>query len=229
MPRSSLNGSPTLSTPSMAETARTHVYRHLVDYAVEDQILDELLTTPGLTVLDVGTGATGRSALNAVERGAIVTSIEINPQAIAEFGPRAGIGLAAADLLALPLVEGTFDVVQIALHGFDYLLSADDRARALSEIRRILRPGGALVFNGFNPVGLGLSPSGFRSWPMFRARLRYVGSGRFLRSTRIDDNGLELCHAQQRISIPKVRCGRAGNSLRSNNPTRCSSAAPKVH
>ncbi len=176
----------------MAETASTHVYRHLLDFAVEDQILDELLATPGRMVLDVGTGATGRSALKAVGRGAIVTSIEVNPTAIAEFGSRPGIGLAAADLLALPLADAVFDVVQVALHGLDYILTESDRAIAFAEIRRVLRTDGVLVFNGFNPLGLSLSPAGFRSVPMLKARMKYVGTGRFLRPTLIDDNGLEL-------------------------------------
>jgi SAM-dependent methyltransferase len=177
---------------SMAETARTHIYRHVLDFAVEDQILTEVLSAPGRMVLDVGTGATGRSALKAAGRGAIVTSIELNPAAVAEFGARPGIGLAAADLLALPLADAVFDVVQVALHGLDYVLTQSQRAKALAEIRRVLRPGGVLVFNGFNPLGLSLSPSGFRSVPMLKARLKYLGSGRFLRPTLIDDNGLEL-------------------------------------
>lgn len=179
----------------MSETALTHIYRHLLDYPVEDRILDEVLSVAGLRVLDVGTGATGRSATKAQARGAVVTSVEINQTAIAEFGrtpARDGLGLAAADLLRLPFAEGVFDVVQVALHGFDYVIEPAHRATALVELRRVLRPGGSLVFNAFNPIGMALSPSGFRSLPMLKARLAYLASGRFARSTLIDVNGLEL-------------------------------------
>ncbi len=210
MPVSSPSGSP---MPSKTETAQSHIYRHILDFPVEDVILDEVLAIPGQKVLDVGTGATGRSALNAARRKAIVTSIEVNPAAVAEFGARPGMGLAAADLLALPLVDAAFDVVQVALHGLDYVLAADDRARALAEIHRVLRPGGSLIFNGFNPLGLTMSPSGFRSLPMLRARLRYVASGRFMRSTVIDVNGLELHQATVRAITAETE--RAGFRRRS--------------
>ncbi|MFW2380622.1 MAG: class I SAM-dependent methyltransferase [Acidimicrobiales bacterium] len=200
---------------SKPETARTHIYRHLLDFPVEDQILDEVLSTPGRSVLDVGTGATGRSAQKAADRGAVVTSIEVNPAAIAEFGARPGMGLAAADLLALPLRDSTFDVVQVALHGFDYVLTPADRAAALAEVRRVLAPGGTLIFNGFNPVGLSLSPSGFRSRDMLKARLKYVGSGRFLRPTLIDVNGLELHQATVKsITTATERAGFRRRSVR---------------
>ncbi len=211
---------------SMPETARTHIYRHVLDFAVEDQILDELLAQPGRAVLDVGTGATGRSALKAVTRDAIVTSIEINPAALAEFGAHSGMGLAAADLLSLPLADRSFDVVQVALHGFDYVLSAQDRARALAEIRRVLRPGGSLVFNAFNPMGLSLSPGGFRSAPMLKARMKYLGSGRFVRATLIDYNGLELHQATVRAVTAETE--KAGFHRRSVRNLSGSTSQPWV-
>lgn len=211
----------------MSETARSHVYRHLIDYPVEDQILDEVLADPGRRVLDVGTGATGRSARKAHQRGAVVTSVEVNQEAVAEFGrtpDRAGLGLVGGDLLRLPFTTGAFDVVQVALHGFDYVLDPTDRTAALSELHRVLRSGGTLVFNAFNPVGMVLSPSGFRSLPMLKARLKYVASGRFARPALIDVNGLELHQATVRaVTAETERAGFVRRSVRnlggsSDNP-----------
>lgn len=184
----------------MPETATSHVYRHIIDYAVEDQILSELVS-PQTTVLDIGTGATGRSALKANARGAVVTSIEINIEAVLEFGEtpdRKDLGLAAADLLRLPFADASFDVVQVALHGFDYVLECADRIQGLREMRRVVKPGGNVVFNGFNPVGLTLAPSGYKR-AMWKAQFKYLTSRRFLKPTMIDFNGLELNQASVRV------------------------------
>lgn len=184
----------------MPETATTHVYRHIIDYAVEDQILQELVS-PGTSVLDIGTGATGRSALKAQGQGAVITSIEINIDAILEFGEspdRAQMGLAAADLLELPFADSSFDVVQVALHGFDYILGCADRIKGLQEMRRVVKPGGHVVFNGFNPIGLTLAPSGYKR-AMWKSQFKYLASRRFLQPTMIDFNGLELNQAPVRV------------------------------
>ncbi len=184
----------------MPETATTHVYRHIIDYAVEDQILQELVGAQ-TSVLDIGTGATGRSALKARDRGAVVTSIEINVEAIFEFGDtteRQDVMLAAADLLRLPFADDCFDVVQVALHGFDYILGCTDRIRGLQEMRRVVKPSGHVVFNGFNPVGLTLAPSGYKR-AMWKAQFKYLTSRRFLQPTMIDFNGLELNQAPVRV------------------------------
>ncbi len=189
-----------MAETSVPKTATTHVYRHIIDFPVEDQILGELVSLD-TRVLDIGTGATGRSALKARERGAQVTSIEINTEAIAEFGTtpdNKGIGLAAADLLQLPFADRSFDVVQVALHGFDYILGCQDRLQGLSEMRRVVRPGGYVVFNAFNPIGLSLAPSGFKP-AMLKTRLKYLATAGFMKNTMIDYNGLELHQAPVRV------------------------------
>ncbi|NNE95750.1 MAG: class I SAM-dependent methyltransferase [Acidimicrobiales bacterium] len=209
------------------KTATSHVYRHVIDYEVEDQILDEL-ARPGCRVLDVGTGATGRSALKAHQRGAEVASIEINLSAIAEFGARpdrAGLGLAAADLVSLPFADDVFELVQVSLHGFDYVLDEPSRLRGLAEMRRVTRPGGHVVFNAFNPVGLCLSPSGFRP-PMVRTRLAYLARLGFLGSTLIDANGLELHQGTVgTITTQAAEVGLVRQSVRNLSGT---SASPLV-
>ena len=89
-------------------TAKTHIYRHRLDFPVE-RILLEKYVTPGTKTLDVGTGATGRSALLAASLGAEVTSIEVNPAAIAEFGQsderREAFNLPPRTFLMLPFRE----------------------------------------------------------------------------------------------------------------------------
>lgn len=85
------------------------MFRHTVDLPAEHSILAELLD-PKSRVLDVGTGATGRTAFLAESHGvASVTSIDINTRAIVEFAKDhegAQIRLAAADIVALPSAMG---------------------------------------------------------------------------------------------------------------------------
>lgn len=186
--------------------ARRHVYRHRPVVPVEQGLIDEHVRA-GMRALDVGTAATGRSATMLRDAGAEVTSIEINAEALLEFAtsPEAhDIHLAHADMCALPFADRSFGVVMIGLHGSDYLLDERDRRRAFSEAARVLEPGGALIFNAFNPAGLALSPSGLGSAEFRRVRMRYLATGRFARRTMVDVNGLELHQALPRGIIREI-------------------------
>lgn len=186
--------------------AHEHVYRHRPVLPVEERLIDRHVG-PGDRVLDVGTAATGRSATMLRDTGAEVHSIEINPEAIAEFattGDRDRIHLATADMIELPYATGAFDVVMIGLHGSDYLLDRVVRRRAFAEAARVLRPGGRLIFNAFNPAGLALSPSGLTSRAFLKVRLRYLLGLGFARRTMVDVNGLRLHQAHPRRIVREV-------------------------
>jgi demethylmenaquinone methyltransferase/2-methoxy-6-polyprenyl-1,4-benzoquinol methylase len=74
-----------------------------------------------------------------------------------------GLEFAEGDALALPLPDAGFDAVTIAF-GFRNMA---DRARCLSEIRRILRPGGRLFILEFSKPWRGLRP-------MYDFHLRHI-------------------------------------------------------
>jgi ubiquinone/menaquinone biosynthesis C-methylase UbiE len=102
---------------------------------------------PGEHVLDVacGTGVVARFAAERVGHST-VTGVDINPGmlAVARNAARdAAIEWHEASAEALPLADGTFDVVlcQMGLQFFP------DREGALREIWRVLRPGGRVVLN----------------------------------------------------------------------------------
>jgi len=188
------------------QDAQQHVFRYRPNVPAERRILEGLVA-PGGRVLDVGTAATGRSALLLHSMGCDVSSIDFNLDAIAEFSrssDQAGIQLAAADLCTLPFASASFDLVLVAFHGMDYLLHPESRQQALREVERVLKPGGSFVFNGFNRLALVSSPLGLRSAKRRRLRAKYVLSGRFLRSTLIDVAGLELHQATPRETITEV-------------------------
>lgn len=174
---------------------------------MEREILSTLLR-PGMRALDVGTAATGRSAMLLRDIGADVVSIDFNRAAIDEFvrtnDPRL-IQLAVADMCALPFEAGAFDLVLVAFHGMDYLIDQGLRHRAFREAHRVLRPGGGFVFNGFNRLGLILSPDYLGMARVRKLRARYLLRAGFLRRTLTDPAGLELYQASPRETIRAVQ------------------------
>jgi ubiquinone/menaquinone biosynthesis C-methylase UbiE len=119
-------------------------------YAAEIQILTEQLAIdPSWRVLDVGTG-TGRFGVFFAERGCRVTGVDLNPDMLKIARETArqrhvedrfeAVRGSAEDLSQFG--EGEFDVV-LCMELFDHL---PDLGRALSEMRRKLKPGGRFVF-----------------------------------------------------------------------------------
>ncbi len=189
------------------QASYTHVFRHDTEMPAESEILGQLVTSES-DVLDVGTGATGRSAKLIRSFGARnVVSIEINPVAALEFaasGEQAGIELGIADLAALPFADESFDVVLVAFHGMDYILESETRATAIAEAARVLRPGGRLVLNGWNRLGILFAPYQLKSLELLKLRAKYVLTGDVFRQTLTDANGLKLHQSTPRGTVAEV-------------------------
>jgi SAM-dependent methyltransferase len=118
---------------------------------------DRLGVGPGARVLDMGCGG-GRHAFEAWRRGASVVALDyseaelkevravlgamLDAREVPDAGQRAGIGGAVnGDALRLPFPDATFDVV-IASEVLEHLW---DDERAISELVRVLRPGGRMA------------------------------------------------------------------------------------
>lgn len=104
-------------------------------------------------VLEVacGTGAVTRALAETLPRECVIVATDLN-DAMITHGKRVGtsrpVTWRQADVMSLPFPNRSFDVVvcQFAVMFFP------DRVGAYREIRRVLRPGGAFLFNVWNSI-----------------------------------------------------------------------------
>jgi SAM-dependent methyltransferase len=105
----------------------------------------------GKRVLDAACGP-GLYAAELIRRGADVLGFDQSPRMVEICREQGGAGEFRVHDLADPiswLPDGCVDLVLCAL-AIEYV---DDRVAALSEFRRVLRPGGALVLSRLHPTG----------------------------------------------------------------------------
>jgi SAM-dependent methyltransferase len=113
------------------------------------------LDVAGRDVIDLGTG-TGVTAIAMAQRGAeSVVGVDITPRMLAEASRRAaaaGVGVrwVEADLADVPLPGGSADLV-VSTFG---LIFATEPRKAVDEARRLVRPGGQVVFTSWSPADL---------------------------------------------------------------------------
>ena len=146
----------------------------------ESLLLDLVLAaSPGPKILNVGAGQGSFTQLLEA-RGYEVLSSDVSKPAVAVLESRVRGDVLQADLTDLPLPDAAFDGVVAG----EVLEHIEAEGRALSEARRVLRPGGVLV----------LSVPAHPTW--FGASDRWAGHvRRYTRSTltiAIDDAGFVL-------------------------------------
>jgi SAM-dependent methyltransferase len=102
-----------------------------------------LAGAPGPRLADIG-GGTGNYALALSDEGWEPTVVDRSPAMLAHAAAK-GLDTVEADAQDLPFADETFDAVTM----ISMLHHVDDPHTALTEARRILRPGGKLVLKGF--------------------------------------------------------------------------------
>lgn len=113
------------------------------------EILRRARLAPEDRVLDIGAG-TGLLSLAAAPKVRHVAALDISPAMCSRLSanaaqlPSHNVEVIVGDATALPLADDSADVV-VSNYCFHHVSDADKR-RALDEIRRVLRPGGRLVF-----------------------------------------------------------------------------------
>jgi cyclopropane fatty-acyl-phospholipid synthase-like methyltransferase len=118
----------------------------------------ELDLRPGETLVDVGCGRGGPGLWVASASGARLVGLDIAENALEAARARAALmGVTADFRLGSFEATGLRDESAHAVMSIDALLFAPSKTAALVELRRILRPGGRLVFTSFDyhrqPIG----------------------------------------------------------------------------
>jgi SAM-dependent methyltransferase len=103
-------------------------------------LVDAVVSAAPRRVLEVGCGWGELAEWIARETGAEVVAIDLSPRMVALASER-GIDASVADVQQLPFADSAFDVVVAAW----MLYHVPDLDRGLTEIARVLRPGGTFV------------------------------------------------------------------------------------
>lgn len=129
---------------------------------VARDLIDRAALRAGERVLDVacGTGIVARLAAEQVGETGTVAGLDVNPGMLAVARsvtpPETSIDWHEASAEDMPLPDDVFDVVLCQM-GLQFMA---DKPAALSEMRRVLAPGGRIILNA-----PGRPPRRWRSWP----------------------------------------------------------------
>jgi len=137
------------TTSRIAGTAAEIYEQHMVPAIFArwaPDLVDAAGVRPGERVLDVacGTGAVTRVLAERVGAGGTVVALDINPGMLAAARvavPRPNVEWQEGSAVKMPLPDAAFDSV-VCQQGLQFF---PDRPAALSEMRRVLEPGGRLA------------------------------------------------------------------------------------
>jgi len=106
----------------------------------------------GSRVLDVGCGA-GRTTYYIFENGCRVIGVDISLPLIEQAKKDyPSIDFRAMDARKLDFKDNSFDAAFFSFNGIDNLPSLEERENAIKEMKRILRPGGVLIYSSHNSL-----------------------------------------------------------------------------
>lgn len=137
------------SIPKLYET-------HLVPLIFEPYAADlkERIKSRGvarLLEIAAGTGVVTRALATALDRNASIVATDLNQAMLdqaAAVGTARPVEWRLADAMALPFPDGAFDTVVCQFGAMFF----PDKAKAFSEARRVLQPGGTFIFNVWDRI-----------------------------------------------------------------------------
>jgi SAM-dependent methyltransferase len=120
---------------------RNAIYRELTDGPnAEDEAFRAVVEASPRRVLDAGCGTGDIGVRIAAEPGVEVVAVDTSPRMV-QIARERGLRASVADVQQLPFEDGEFDCVLAAW----VIYHVQDRAAAIRELARVLRPGGRLV------------------------------------------------------------------------------------
>jgi len=110
------------------------------------------------TVLDLACGR-GRTAQAIIARGQPAFGLDYSPGMV-ERAAEGGVPAAVGDAFSTPFADGAFDAVVSLRFAFHY----SELTPLLEEMRRVVRPGGGVVFDTYSWSPRSAIPLGARAW-----------------------------------------------------------------
>jgi SAM-dependent methyltransferase len=122
-------------------------------WPIEEQLIGDFVPPPPASILDLGCGA-GRTTQALSAAGWKTVALDLSAPLLdvaRRRGPR--LALVQADAAALSFRSGRFDAVLFSFNGLDYIYPESERVRCLTEVLRVLKPGGVFIFSTHNLIG----------------------------------------------------------------------------
>ena len=153
--------------PAWFERAFGPLYSEIYQHRDEDEARAavSMLLSRGMVgpVLDIGCG-TGRH-MAALERdGLLAFGLDLSSHLLREAVIRPAGKVVRGDMRQLPFADASFGSALSMFTTFGYFADAAENRRVLTEAARVVRPGGLLAVDYFNPVRTlaGLAPESTR-------------------------------------------------------------------
>lgn len=170
---------------------------------------------PGMRVLDLGAGYGGAARWLAQHAGCSVVCLNLsevqnqtNRRITEDQGLEGQVEVFHGNFEEIPYTDEHFDLVWSQ----DAILHSGDRCRVLREVRRVLRPGGQLVFT--DPMQSDDCPDGVLRAVYERIHLDSLGSFRFYRE-ELARLGMEEVACLDLTPHLRTHYARVGRELRS--------------
>ena len=161
----------------------------------------------GKLVLDLACGA-GRHTQALADSGAFPAGLDLSPALLADARARLGpeAWLARGDMRRLPFADAAFAGALSMFTSFGYFPGDEENWSVAAEMRRVIRPGGFLLFDFLNAetVLAGLVPVSERRGVRYLAHeRRRIEGKRVLKSVRVLalDGGAELTRYEESVRL----------------------------
>jgi SAM-dependent methyltransferase len=142
-----------LNAAAYETTAALAEYDKPCELMPVEEVLFAEFFNPHEPLLDIGCGA-GRTTYRLMKNGFKVVGADLSETLLEAARARCpGIEFHHADVRCLPFEDESFSQALFSFNGMDQVHPSEDYLKALRDIRRVLKPGGILIYSGHNIIG----------------------------------------------------------------------------